>query len=84
MARQSADVPEAPPTGCFAVTPSDESSFAKTARAVYVGVSGDVNVVMEDGTTGVLVAFPQGTYIYGYITRINSTSTTATNMIAFY
>ena len=65
----------------FTITPSNTVNFAARARAIYVGVSGDITLVNSDGTTCVLVAVPQGSIIPIECIRINATGTTATSLV---
>jgi len=69
-----------------AVTPSDSTNYSTgPARGLYVGVAGDVAIVAAD--TGGAVVYknvPAGSIIPIWHTRVNSTSTTATNMVAMY
>ena len=66
-----------------AVTTSDtvQNNFV----GLYVGVGGDVAIKGADG--GAAITFknvPTGALLPIVCTRINSTSTTATNMVALY
>jgi hypothetical protein len=73
-----------PATNGEAVTPSDSASFTKASRALYVGGAGTVVAVMKDGTTLTFVGVPAGAILPIRATRVNSTSTTATNIVALY
>lgn len=75
------------------ITPSDTVSIGESAagdgkarppRAVYVGGAGNIVAVMGDGTTATFSAVPAGTVLPIQPRRINSTSTTATLMLALY
>lgn len=67
------------------VTPHDTNELTKVSRALYVGVGGDVAVQMYDtGTAIVFKNVPTGTILPIRIKRVNSTSTTATNMVSLY
>ena len=64
------------------VVPSDTVNLAQTARAIYVGVSGDISVEMVGvGSAIIFKAAPVG-ILHIAITRVNSTDTTATDMVA--
>ncbi len=72
--------------GSAAVVPSDivAGNFARgICQAIYVGVSGNISVVMEDGSTASLLSVPIG-LLPVQATRVNATGTTATNMVALY
>ena len=68
----------------FAVTTSDTVDFTKEVRQLYIGTTGDVVVVNQDGTTckfvGVLAGSLLGPF---FIKRVNATQTTASNIVAF-
>lgn len=74
-----------PYTHAEAVTPSDSADFTGgLCRAIYVGVSGDVAIIMEDDSAGVtLKSMPIGLYALR-AKRVKSTGTTATNIIALF
>lgn len=67
------------------ITPSDSVNLPNgVCGCVYVGGSGNVVVVDETDTATTLTAVPTGAYIPVAAKRINATSTTATNLVAFY
>jgi hypothetical protein len=78
--------PTGPAIGALAVTPSDSADLTfAPARRLYVGTGGNVSVVYESGSTAVTyVNVPSGFVFGGFITRVNATGTTATNIIAEY
>lgn len=66
-----------------AVTPDDAVNFTQgKTRALYVGVAGDVTAIVG-GIAVLFKAMPVGVHWIG-VTRVNSTATTATNMVALY
>jgi hypothetical protein len=74
-----------PASGARAVTPSDSVMLPNgTCRSLYVGVSGDVSVLTSDGDVAVVFkAAPVGILAI-QCQRVNSTGTTATNILALY
>lgn len=67
-----------------AITPSDATNFTDgTCHAIYVGGTGAV-VAIVNGTAVTFAAVPVGTVLPVRATRVNSTSTTATNLVALY
>jgi hypothetical protein len=69
----------------FAVTPTDATDLASYARALYVGVSGDLVIVPidnADGATVTLKSHPVG-YCPVSVRQVYATGTTATNIIGF-
>ena len=65
----------------FAITPSDTVDFDSIAKSIYVGGAGTVVLVTPTGTVLTFVGVPVGTVLPVCAKRINSTSTTATNLI---
>jgi hypothetical protein len=66
-----------------AVTPSD-STVLTTTRALWVGGAGNLSVVMKNGTTLTLNSVPAGSMLSLRVTKVRSTSTTATNIVALW
>lgn len=76
-------------TGSITVTTSDTvdlvfPSGTNRTRGILVGVSGDLNVIMADGTTALLKAVTAGVVHPLSVKRIKATSTTATDIVALY
>jgi hypothetical protein len=70
--------------GAESITPHNTTDFARgVCNGIYVGVSGDVAVVHLDGTVQLYKAAPVG-ILPAMATRVNSTGTTATNLLALY
>lgn len=74
-----------------AVTPSDANSYSTAfgtdyavARALYVGVTGNIVLLDAQGNTVTFSNVPAGAIIPIAHTRVNATSTTATNMVALF
>lgn len=68
----------------YAVTPSDTVSFTQgKCRALYVGGAGNVTAIVG-GAAVLFTAVPVGTTLWIGATRVNSTATTATAMVALY
>lgn len=69
----------------FAITPSNSVNFTQPCNKLYVGVAGDITLLMAEDTTAVLLkAVPVGFLnVYGSIKRVNSTGTTATDLVGF-
>jgi len=77
---ESADMPA---DDAEVVVPHDTTNLAKTSRALYVGVGGDVSVEMAGtGSAIVFTGVLAGTVLPIRVTRVNATGTTATNMVA--
>jgi hypothetical protein len=63
-----------------AVTPSDSTDLTYVSRALYVGVTGDVTVIMASGATLLFKAVPAGQILPIRVSRVKATGTTATNI----
>lgn len=74
----------------WAVTKSDTDNFIDAqdrvvpCNAIYVGGAGDMVVVKADGVTVTFVGIPAGSIIPIRAMRVNSTSTTASSMVALW
>ena len=75
-----------------AVTPSDTVNFDVTSlgrqfletRALFVGVTGNVVAIRPDGTAITFTGVPAGSVLPIVCIRVNSTSTTATSIVALF
>ena len=67
----------------FAVTPSNTLNFATAARALYVGIGGNITAVGRDGVAVLFTAVPQGVTLLGEFLRVNSAGTTASALVAW-
>lgn len=68
-----------PAVGAVAVTPSD--SATNNARALYIGVSGDVAVVTRGKTASVVFKSVPVGVLPVQVTKVLATGTTATNIL---
>lgn len=66
------------------VTPSDTDNLTRLTRALYIGTAGNVAVESEEGDSVTFSAVLGGSILPIRVRRVNSTSTTATNIIALY
>lgn len=67
-----------------AVTASD-ATILETTRGLWVGGAGNVAVVWADGGAAVTItAVPAGTLLPVQVTKVMSTNTTATSILALY
>jgi hypothetical protein len=71
-----------------AVTPSDTVDLSNVSRFLFVGTStagaGTVTVIMQDGTTALFKNLLQGTLLPVCATRVKSTGTTASDLVALW
>lgn len=70
----------------FAVvhTPSNSVDMSAMCRAIWVGGSGNLTAVMSNGDAVLFSGILAGTLLPIRATRVNSTGTTATLLIALY
>ena len=68
----------------FAVTPSDSTNHAFTVRGYYVGGAGNLVAVTEGGVAVTFTNVQAGSTLAIRSDRVNSTSTTATNIVGLY
>ena len=75
-----------PATNAVAVTPSDSTDLGFVTRAVYVGDGGakHMAVIMQDSGTVTFENIPTGSFLPIRCTRIKSTGTTASKIIALW
>lgn len=66
-----------------AVSPSDSTNFP-ACRALYIGTGGNVVVVMENGNVVTFANAQAGSVLPLRAVRVNSTNTTASNIVALY
>ena len=68
-----------------AVTPSDTVNYdGRVARGLYVGGAGNVALVTDAGATVTFTGLLAGSILPVRHRRVNSTSTTATNLVALF
>lgn len=80
---------EHPEYQAYAVTPSDSVDLPSgpdtgSCRGLYITGAGNVSVNLLNGGTAVLTSLSAGQYVVCGITRVLSTSTTATGILALY
>ena len=76
---------DSPAKNAAAVTPNDSTDLTTAARGLYIGGAG--NVVVDMVGTGSTITFTgvlAGTILPIRVTRVRSTSTTATNIVALW
>jgi hypothetical protein len=78
-----ADITAGPAARAAAITPSDTVNLKATTRGIYVGGAGDV-VAIIGGVAVTFTAVPAGSVLPIAATRINSTATTATALVALW
>lgn len=68
-----------------AITPSDTVNLTNVTRGVYVGGTGTITYISQAGDTVALLGnIPVGTILRICASRINTTGTSATNLVALW
>lgn len=73
-------------TVAVSVTPDDSNDLARKGAALYIGVTGDVEVHMADDDSDTAIVFknvPVG-FMPVQVDRVLATNTTATEILALY
>lgn len=74
-----------PAGNAVAVTPADGTDLTTATRALWVGGAGNISVDLVGGQTAVVFSgIAAGTWMPLRVTRVRSTSTTATLIVAVY
>jgi len=68
--------------GAFAITPGTALPFSP--RAIFVGGAGNVNMTGQDGNAVTFVGCAAGQIIPFRAASVNSSGTTATNLLGLY
>ena len=68
--------------GAKEITPSD--SEIEVTKGVYIGTSGDLAVVMEDGSEVTFTALPAGVFHPLRVRKIKAGGTTASGIVGVY
>jgi hypothetical protein len=77
-----ADTFNGPCRNAEVVTPSDTADLANVSRYLWVGTGGNVVVITKGGQTVTLTSVPNGSLLPLCVSRVKSTSTTASNIVA--
>ena len=64
----------------FAITPHDSTNFSRATRGIYVGTAGNIVVVFSSGAV-TFSNVPAGSILPVRAIRVNSTNTTASNLV---
>jgi hypothetical protein len=78
---------DAPSSDAFAITPADATVFSQPTRAIYVGTTGNLKVMMAGRVANTVITFtniPDGSLLPIRVQRVYSANTTATGLIGLY
>lgn len=70
-----------PAVGAFSISPNDAQDLLQVTRAIYVGVSGDISVVMKSGEAVSFIGVGAGAVLPLRVARVNATGTSASNIV---
>ncbi len=84
-------ISQGPMVGGFAITPSNSTDFSsptasgvQVTRAIWVGGTGNLHVVLEDNSTVTLNAVPTGTMMHLRVKKVLTPGTTASNLVGLF
>jgi len=75
---------ESPASFSYEVTPSDGANLAFITRAIYVGVTGDVKLLLKGDTANTTLKNVAVGYHPLRVAKIFATGTTANSIVALY
>lgn len=75
---------DAPASRAFNITPGDGADVQYVTRALWIGGAGDIKIATPSGDVVILVGVAAGTLIPIRVSRVYSTSTTATSIVGLY
>lgn len=78
------EIADGPADDAADVTPSDTVDLGAVTRGLYVGVAGDVAVIMKDGGAVTFSGLAAGVAHPLRVSRVKATGTTATGIVALY
>ena len=73
-----------PCDNAVAITPSNTEDLTYVTRAIWVGGAGSVNVITAGGQTVLIVGVQAGTLLPLRVTRVLSSSTSATSIVGMW
>jgi hypothetical protein len=74
-----------PPEDAASITPGDAGSeLSHVTRALYVGVSGDLALLMQGGATVVLRGVPSGSFLPLRVRQVLAAGTSADGIVGFW
>ena len=74
-----------PPENAYAITPNDGTDLAIVTRGIYIGVAGNLEVILVGDTTSVIfVGLNAGSLLSVRAKRVKAAGTTASSLLAVY
>jgi hypothetical protein len=78
-------LPPSPASYARSITPTDGVALAQETRGIYVGVTGDLTVILTGDTVAVTFkAVPAGSLLPIAVKQVNATGTTASSLVGLY
>ena len=69
----------------FSITPNDSVDLSVTCRAMFVGVAGDISVILADDSSSIVFKnVPAGSVLPISVKRVEATLTTASDILGLY
>lgn len=69
---------------CLPITPSNDTDFKVEARAIFIGVGGDIRIRTQSGNTVTFKNLVSGYILPVQVVRVYQTGTTASELIALF
>ncbi len=69
--------------GGFAITPNDTTLLAQLTRAIWVGTTGNLRMILKDGSDVTINSVPVGLHRFRAV-RVMNTGTTASNLVGLF
>ncbi len=74
-----------PPEDAASITPGDAGSeLSHVTRALYVGVAGDLALLMQGGATVILRGVPSGSFLPLRVRQVLAAGTSADGIVGFW
>ena len=74
-----------PPEDAADITPGDAGTeLSHVTRALYVGVAGDIALLMQGGATVVLRGVPSGSFLPLRVRQVLASGTSADGIVGFW
>jgi hypothetical protein len=75
---------QGPAQDAISLTPNDGVDVAQGVRGLYIGVTGNVNLITNQGNTVLFTAVPAGVILPIMVKRLLAASTTASAIVGLF
>lgn len=69
---------------CIEITPSNDANLAREARAIFIGIGGNLKISTQYGNTVTFMNLVRGQILPVQVVKVWATGTTASNLIALF